>query len=127
MKSLEYYENLCRFKPWERIFPNQEELENSKKFYQEHGFHYEETWNLDTEIIKFIVPRLAYLRDTTNGYPSNLENHDEWISILNTILNGFEHYLVIMEGDISTLEDIGQNSFQEAAKLFTKYFCNLWD
>lgn len=127
MKSLEYYENLCKYKPWERIFPNQEELENSKKFYQEHGFHYEETWNLDTEIIKFIVPRLAYLRDITSGYPSNLDSYEEWIDILNEILDGFESYLIIMEGEVSALEDIGQNKFKKAFELFTKYFGNLWD
>ena len=73
------------------------------------------------------MPRLAYLRDITDGYPSDLENHDEWISILNTILDGFERYLIIMEGEVSALEDIGQNKFKKAFELFTKYFGNLWD
>lgn len=126
MKSLEYYENLCRYKPWERIFPSQEELENSKKFYQEHGFHYEETWNLDTEIIKFIVPRLAYLRDTTRGYPGSLNSYEEWLDILNQILDGFESYLIIMEGE-NLPEDLGHNKFKKAFSLFREYFNNLWD
>ena len=73
------------------------------------------------------MPRLAYLRDITSGYPSNLDSYEEWIDILNEILDGFESYLIIMESEVSTLEDIGQNKFKKAFELFTKYFGNLWD
>ena len=126
-KDYKYYVDLCKKQDYERVFPDIEEMNNSKDFYKENGFHYEETWNLDTEIIKFIVPRLAYLRDITDGYPSDLNSYEEWVDILNQILDGFEHYLIIMEGEVSALEDIGQNKFKKAFELFTKYFGNLWD
>ena len=126
-KDYKYYVDLCKRQDYDRIFPDIEEMNNSKDFYKENGFHYEDTWNLDCTIIKFILPRLAYLRDTTSGYPSNLDSYEEWIDILNKILDGFESYLTIMEGEASTLEDIGQNKFKKAFELFTKYFGNLWD
>ena len=126
-KDYKYYVDLCKKQDYERVFPDIEEMNNSKDFYKENGFHYEDTWNLDCTIIKFILPRLAYLRDITSGYPSNLDSYEEWIDILNEILDGFESYLIIMEGEVSALEDIGQNKFKKAFELFTKYFCNLWD
>jgi hypothetical protein len=126
-KDYKYYVDLCKKQDYERVFPDIEEMNNSKDFYKENGFHYEDTWNLDCTIIKFILPRLAYLRDTTSGYPNNLDSYEEWIDILNEILDGFESYLIIMEGEVSASKDIGQNKFKKAFELFTKYFCNLWD
>ena len=141
-KDYKYYVDLCKKQDYERIFPDIEEMNNSKNFYKENGFHYEDTWNLDLTIIKFILPRLAYFRDNHDGVPNNMfiemgvdmdkpisnECHDEadklWIDKINKILYGFEIYLVRDWYDWD-FED--QKRIKDAWELFRKYFCHFWN
>jgi hypothetical protein len=117
-------------------------MNNSKNFYKENGFHYEDTWNLDRTIIKFILPRLAYFRDNHDGVPNDIfiemevdidktisdECQDEadklWIDKINKILNGFEIYLIRYWGDW-TEED--KKCIEDAWELFKKYFGSFWN
>lgn len=141
-KDYKYYVDLCKKQDYDRIFPDIEEMNNSKDFYKENGFHYEDTWNLDRTIIKFILPRLAYFRDNHDGVPNDMfiemevdmdktisdECHDEadklWIDKINKILYGFEVYLVRDWCDWD-LED--QKSIEDAWELFRKYFGHFWN
>ena len=140
-KDYKYYVDLCKRQDYDRIFPDIEEMNNSKDFYKENGFHYEDTWNLDRTIIKFILPRLAYFRDNHDGVPNDIfiemeadidktisdECQDEadklWIDKINKILNGFEVYLV---RDWCDWDFEDQKSIKDAWELFKKYFCHFW-
>ena len=141
-KDYKYYVDLCKRQDYDRIFPDIEEMNNSKDFYKENGFHYEDTWNLDRTIIKFILPRLAYFRDNHDGVPNDIfiemevdmdktisnERHDEadklWIDKINKILYGFEVYLVRDWCDWD-IED--KKSIEDAWELFKKYFGSFWN
>lgn len=144
-KDYKYYVDLCKKQDYERIFPDIEELNNSKDFYKENGFHYEDTWNLDRTIIKFILPRLAYFRDNHDGIPNEMyvemeldttnftsedwARHDEnadklWTDKINKILYGFEVYLVRDWCDWD-IED--KKSIEDAWELFRKYFSYFWN
>lgn len=141
-KDYKYYVELCKKQDYDRIFPDIEEMNNSKDFYKENGFHYEDTWNLDRTIIKFILPRLAYFRDNHDGVPNDIfiemevdidktisdECHNKadklWIDKINKILYGFEVYLVRDWCDWD-IED--KKSIEDAWELFKKYFGSFWD
>lgn len=87
------------------------------------GFDDSETWNLDGTISKFIYPRLAaFIEDTKRlqCHPGNI-SFDEWVEILEKILNGFE----LLASDAENTED--ENTIiEESLDLFRKYFHNLW-
>lgn len=109
--------------------------ETSKKDRCERGFDNSECWNLDTTIIKFILPRLKIFTEQTNGYPPEI-TFEEWKIILNKIIKAFEYYLD--EDDSITIEfqRKGFNTFkasqemqkviEEGFQLFIKYFSSLW-
>lgn len=139
-KDYKYYVELCDKQDYERIFPNEEEMEKSRKFYKKNGFHYEDIWNLDRTIIKFILPRLAYFRDNHNGIPNDIfiemeideiisdERQDEadklWIDKINKILNGFEIYLI---RDWCDWTEEDKECIEDAWELFRKYFGSFWN
>lgn len=139
-KDYKYYVELCNKQDYERIFPNEEEMEKSRKFYKENGFHYEDIWNLDRTIIKFILPRLAYFRDNHNGIPDDIfiemgideiisdERQDKadklWIDKINKILNGFEIYLI---RDWCDWTEEDKECIEDAWELFRKYFGSFWN
>lgn len=75
------------------------------------GFDDTELWNLDSTIVKFILPRLKVFRDQCHGTPGNIiyeiggdeafQKHDEethrkaderWMEILDTIIWSLENY-----------------------------------
>lgn len=86
------------------------------------GFDDSELWNLDTTIIKFILPRLKAFKDYTKSIPYDLKSETEWKDILDQIILGFELYL---ESNIADLND-SESKIDEAFKLFFKYFKSLW-
>lgn len=112
----------------------------AKKFKKKWGFRYEHTWCLDQEIAKFVLPRLAYLRDHHCGYPSCLcefdrnylpineeEAEKQWVQILDDMCIAFE--LIIKDEIGGTKEEFErrQATIKKGLELFTKYFQNLWD
>ena len=73
---------------------------------------------------------LKRLQHDTHGYPSQL-TEQEWDTILNDIIAGFEASQRIQnidyENDIT--EDMQRDKaiFEKGMKLFTEYYFNLWD
>ena len=49
-----------------------------KKQRLQRGFDDTETWNLDSTILHFILPRLKRFREVANGYPEALGSFEEW-------------------------------------------------
>ena len=58
-----------------------ERLETFKRQRIERGFDDTELWNLDTTLLKFLLPRLKEFKKQTNSYPSNVESFEEWQNI----------------------------------------------
>ena len=110
----------------------------ARRFEKKWGFAYEECWNLDNTIAKFLYPRLAHLRDNHMGSPSQLldidyiggkvvdENtvHEKWDYILDTMTRGF--YLYTTKEDYEMTEE-EKALWKETKQLFVKYFECLWD
>lgn len=87
------------------------------------GFDDSETWNLDATISRFIYPRLkAFVEDVKviKCYPPEM-TYDDWITILEKMLKGFE----ILSQDNERTEDECK-IIETALDLFREYFHNLW-
>lgn len=89
------------------------------------GYSDDELWNLDTTFCEWIIPRLKTFKEKTIAYPPNLNNLEEWHSILEKMIVAFETH----NKDIpDTLEDIEKEDaiINEGIELFCKYFNHLW-
>ena len=103
-------------------------IEKSDRFFYKHGFNYQDIFNLDTSILAYILPRLVYFRDHCSGYPTKLNSYEEWIEILNMIIDGFYAYLDKEWKVVNRIElDSVQEQFDKSMQLFCKYYCSLWD
>lgn len=87
-----------------------------------------ETWNLDWTIIKFILPRLRRFRDVTNGYPCEFESLNEWKSVIDCMISGFEVGIGSEDddGERICLSDSEQRRVDDSLQLLFKYFWCLW-
>lgn len=114
----------------------------AKKFAKKWGFRYEQSWGLDVEIAKFVLPRLAYLRDNHCGYPADLMPHDEFGNRLNSEDNGDEKWTNILNDMCIAFELIIKDEYEhidmpeyeehqkiieKGINLFAKFYRNLWD
>ena len=102
----------------------------SKEFIKQkkkYGFSDDETWSLDATIVIFILPRLKRFRDIIAdgaGYPTDLTK-DEWVSILNKMIEAFElMFKECIDGYIITEDD--QKKINQGLHLFADYFQALW-
>ena len=103
-------------------------IDSSDKFLYRHGFNYQDTFNLDTSILAYILPRLTFFRDHCTGYPGTVESYDAWIETLNKIIDGFYAYMGQTWKVVNPKEmDEIQEQFNESMQLFAKHFCSLWD
>ena len=123
--------------PSYRNKPYDKNYQLSQDFYRENGFYFEEIWNLDIEICRFLAPRLAFLRDNHTGFPGQLckfddnfnvineeEAREKWNKILDTMVDGFYLYMSKDEFDLTIDE---KKTINKALKYFKKYFTALWD
>ena len=87
------------------------------------GFDDRETWSLDCTIARFVAPRLDVLRDTSVGYPPDLESQEAWTAVIDKMSQAM--YLVAdqfrREIDGNTQEYI-----DEGLELFSFFFQALW-
>ena len=101
-----------------------------KKHLQKYGFDPSETWNLDSTIAQFTLPRLKYFRDNLHGYPQDFKNIKAWKKVINKIIFALE---AVADGYDKITEGPMDNQKKEFAKvkvgleLFGKYLTNLWD
>jgi hypothetical protein len=84
-----------------------------------------EMWSLDYTIACFILPRLKKLKETKNGYPSELESPEAWAAIMQKMIDAFE---AIVNDDRYPAGCIKQKEIIESGlKLFAEHFQSLWD
>ena len=77
----------------------------------ERGFDDTEWYSLDHSILRFVLPRLKAFKEC-KSYPYEIKSHDEWLSIIDSMIREIEAYIEGEDGaDLS---------------LFFKYFTHLW-
>ena len=103
-------------------------MKKYRKQYQKFGFDATETWNLDSTIAQFIVPRLKYFRKNLVGYPGDL-TEKKWYKILDKMIFSFEVTLNNYDYFDCTKYKSKKRykKVQKGFALFGKYFMNLWD
>lgn len=95
-----------------------------KRQREKRGFDNTELWSLDHSIVKFVYPRLKEFRKITPAYPGSFDSQDEWLEILDKILEGFKLFLD-KDGSF-ILEEESREKFEDSMKLFSEYFLCLW-
>ena len=88
------------------------------------GFDDRDTWELDTTITKFILPRLERFKELTNGYPSDL-TEEEWDLILDKIIMTFK-LIEINKDNVCSCGSPLYITIKEGLNLFTKHYFELW-
>jgi len=78
------------------------------------------TWSLDTEIARFVLPRLKRFREITKCYPPDL-TPEEWNGILDEMIWAFD-----IAAHMRDLDPRDSKRYARAKKLFAKYFDHLW-
>jgi hypothetical protein len=101
------------------------------KFLEKNHYSYDELWNLDSTIAKFILPRLIQFAKDPGGYPCGLSDEKEWKKILRTMIYFFKN----------KAKDVTPYAFPDSCEFtkmkekldrmgkdyFGKYLENLWD
>lgn len=127
-----------------------------KKWLKQHRLYVnpKETWNLDVNLAKYIIPRLKKFKELNNDYPgiSEMDTPEKWDEALDKMIQAFEYvidldeywlddprydYTDIMFGKNKEFyEKIKENkitedirrlaAINEGLQLFAKYYMNLW-
>lgn len=127
-----------------------------KKWLKQQGLYVnpKETWSLDVNLAKYILPRLKKFKELNNGYPGldEVDTPEKWDEALDKMIQAFEYvidldeywlddprydYTDIMFGDNKELyESIVENkrmedirrlaAIKEGLQLFAKYYMSLW-
>ena len=94
---------------------------------EETGISPDELWNLDTTIVRFIIPRLKLFRELMEkrgSHPGSLDSNEQWLDMLDKMILGFRTY-ISENFDVPSGEE--KKRIDEGFDLFNKYFGNLWD
>lgn len=91
-----------------------------KKVQKETGVSPDETWNLDTTIAMFILPRIRMFKQQTIGVPCDFKSMDEWHAELDKMIVAFE----LLSGE-ECIDD-RQEKIDKGLDAFRKYFQALW-
>ena len=94
-------------------------MRRKKKYIKNHM--YQDTWNLDYYISKFVLPRLKLFKKVTMGFPCDLKSIDEWYDILDKMIAAFE---ILATDELNTQDE--QKIVNEGLDLFRKYYQDLW-
>lgn len=148
------------WKYWRGYFKIPEELYYWLKYSIQRAFRgYADcdVWNVDGYLCEIMPSMIKQLKEKTHGYPSHLSSPEEWETILNKIILGFEagkklintdNWALNEECKITTssnkvdftnpwtkeqiehfknLDRIDSKNFDEGMKLFAEHFFSLWD
>jgi hypothetical protein len=135
-KSWKFY---LRYKPYnaeDDPYQSKKAKKQSRKFFKKYGFRKEESWGLNTAIAIYLLPRLAYLKEHVHSYPPGLDvfnefgekissGYDEWIKILEKMIDGFE--IIANDQIYPPMSKEDEVKANEALDLFRKFFWDLWD
>lgn len=127
-----------------------------KKWLKRHRLYVnpKETWSLDVNLAKYIIPRLKKFKKLNNGYPGigKMNTPEKWDEALDKMIQAFEYVIdldeywlddprydytdVMFSDDKELYESIVENkrmedirrlvAINEGLQLFAKYYMNLW-
>lgn len=98
------------------------------------GWTDEETWNLDLEFAKWMLPRLKRYKELSNSHPSQLTPR-KWRTIMYQMIHGLEiqlhaedAYSLLRIGKLCKDEELYRQwkEVDNAYKLLGKYIRHLW-
>ena len=90
-----------------------------KRQRKERGFDSTELWNLDTTLLRFLLPRLKAFEEETIGTPVGFSNI-EWHSLLKETINNIE---LLLKDDIF-LDD--KDSSEQVCNFLCNHLFKLW-
>lgn len=97
------------------------------------GYAPSDLWNFDYYLCNLIANALKDFKKNKMGFPSFLEEDEQWDAILDKIIDGFEcgtkllnNELCLEDDDLETYWDAVER-FNEGFALFTEWFAGLWD
>lgn len=97
-----------------------------KKQLKSNGFSDTETWELDSVISEFILPRLIRFKEINCGFPCNLTS-ETWDETLDKIIFSFHWNLNSDVRDLSKEQTAEMwERYAAGMQLFAKYFRDLW-
>jgi len=91
-----------------------------------YGYSTCDLWSLDEYLISFLPTAIRELRDTSMGRPCNT-TPKEWKKTLTKIANGLESGKKMWRIVDEKRPTKAQKEFDEAMRLFHKWFWHLWD
>ena len=103
-----------------------------KKQRLQRGFDDTETWNLDSTILHFILPRLKRFRELANGYPPELGSFEEWQKRLDKAIADIE--LIYDDSPVEHMSkeerrayfDKQEQASKDTAEFLGEYLFDLW-
>lgn len=117
-------------------FVKSKSLDEHKNQRAEQGYSEWDFWNFHDYHSWMMINVLERFK-TGNGYPAELESMDEWVKILDQMIDGFKAHTDISEmtGYDNKPKDMSYIEWQKpllkrykrGMKLFTKYYGSLWD
>lgn len=92
------------------------------------GYSNRDLWSFDFYLSKLIADGLKDFKKHLHGYPAKLNSFEEWLSIIDEIIEGFEYYNEIDCGfpDKEQWDKINEK-LNKSFKLLNKWFGALWD
>lgn len=122
--------------PLRRSIP--EGLEDRHKYERIHnGFSIVDWWNFDSYIAGVMVEGLKMFKTNGTGVPAEFGTDitetglDEWHSVLDEIIDGFEAYLEIQDhlgyDDYLEFYNEAKKKLDNSFELLKTYFQHLWD
>jgi len=102
------------------------------KFLEKNGYSYDEIWNLDSTVARFMAPRLREFMKDINGFPPELKSADRWKRILKSISIYLrlkidcQHYSIALDSDCEFTK-MKSRIFNNGRENFKRYFEHLWN
>lgn len=111
-----------------------------KKYLKAHGLYVNprETWDLDTRIAQFTLPRLKLYKEKSICYPGrgDMDTPEKWHDAVDKMIAAFElladeqrdYYWLderLSQSEKKTINEIQQTTITEGLELFAKYYQNL--
>ena len=100
-----------------------------KKQRVKNGFDDTETWNLDTTLARFILPRLKRFREVNIGHPAYM-TWESWCTLIDRMIEGFEIQLnegSLLDKNLSAEEEKkNRKKVRMAWLLLGRYGRDLW-
>lgn len=127
-----------------------------KKWLKQQGLYVnpKETWSLDVNLAKYIIPRLKKFKELNNGYPGigEMNTPEKWDEALDKMIQAFEYVIdldeywlddpkydytdIMFSDDKELYESVIENkrtedvrrlvAINDGLQLFAKYYMNLW-